>query len=320
MVDGLSTLEVDSMPNVILLHTPTESPSDPYETALHGASLNASSIPVLETSFVNLPHLRSLILDGPQYRAFAGVIITSKRSCEAWMTAVKNLFASLLPNDDVSHTKLKASLVAWKNVPFYVVGKGTAAALEEFRELCSDPGQNMILDIRGQETGSGEQLARLMLENIDRDITNKRLLYLTGDKNRDTIPKILSSNETFSSPILLHSLQVYETRGATDFERNIELLMAQEAQPHQDNIWWIVFFAPSSSQFAYPVLRKHFHFVHKDTLLDLDMKSPLLVARVATIGRTTSSYLEDELGIHVDATATKPSPEALSAAITSFMH
>jgi len=194
----------------------------------------------------------------------------------------------------------------------------------------------MILDIRGQETGSGEQLARLMLENIDRDITNKRLLYLTGDKNRDTIPKILSSNETFSSPILLHSLQVYETRGATDFERNIELLMAQEAQPHQgtstcawrqvtdshskDNIWWIVFFAPSSSQFAYPVLRKHFHFVHKDILLDLDMKSPLLVARVASIGRTTSSYLEDELGIHVDATATKPSPEALSAAITSSMH
>lgn len=110
MVDGWSTLEVDSMPNVILLHTPTESPSDPYETALHGASLNASSIPVLETSFVNLPHLRSLILDGPQYRAFAGVIITSKRSCEAWMTAVKNLFASLLPNGDVSHTKLKASL------------------------------------------------------------------------------------------------------------------------------------------------------------------------------------------------------------------
>jgi len=91
----------------------------------------------------------------------------------------------------------------------------------------------MILDIRGQETGSGEQLARLMLENIDRDITNKRLLYLTGDKNRDTIPKILSSNETFGSPILLHSLQVYETRGATDFERNIELLTAQEAQPHQ---------------------------------------------------------------------------------------
>lgn len=99
-----------TMPNVILLRTPAESPSDPYETALHGASLNAFSIPVLETSFVNLPHLQSLILDGPQCGTFAGVIITSKRSCEAWTAAVKNLFAFLLPNDDASCTKLKASL------------------------------------------------------------------------------------------------------------------------------------------------------------------------------------------------------------------
>ena len=99
-----------TMPNVILLRTPAESPSDPYEAALHGASLNAFSIPVLETSFVNLPHLQSLISDGPQCGTFAGVIITSKRSCEAWTAAVKSLFASLLRDDDVSRTKLKASL------------------------------------------------------------------------------------------------------------------------------------------------------------------------------------------------------------------
>ena len=65
------------------------------------------------------------------------------------------------------------------------------------------------------------------------------------------------------------------------------------------------------------MLLNHFRFVHKD---GSDTRSPLPVARVAAIGRTTSSYLEDELEIRVNAIATKPSPEALSAAITSFMH
>jgi len=92
----------------------------------------------------------------------------------------------------------------------------------------------MILDIRGQETGNGEQLARFVLENGDRNSNNKKLLYLTGDKNRDTIPKILSSNNKAQGPpILLHSLQVYETHSATDFERNIGLLVTQEAQLRQ---------------------------------------------------------------------------------------
>jgi len=125
----------------------------------------------------------------------------------------------------------------------------------------------MILDIRGQETGNGEQLARFVLENRDKNTDNKKLLYLTGDKNRDTIPKILSSNKDQGPPILLHSLQVYETHGATDLEKNIRLLVAREAQLRQgtsictckyvadsrskDNIWWVVFFAPSSSLLAY---------------------------------------------------------------------
>jgi len=91
----------------------------------------------------------------------------------------------------------------------------------------------MILDIRGQETGNGEQLARFVLENRDKNTDNKKLLYLTGDKNRDTIPKILSSNKDQGPPILLHSLQVYETHGATDLEKNIRLLVAREAQLRQ---------------------------------------------------------------------------------------
>jgi len=91
----------------------------------------------------------------------------------------------------------------------------------------------MILDIQGQETGNGEQLARFVLENGDRNSNNKKLLYLTGDKNRDTIPKILSSNTVQGPPIILHSLQVYETHGAPGFEKNIKLLLARQAHLRQ---------------------------------------------------------------------------------------
>lgn len=41
------------------------------------------------------------------------------------------------------------------------------------------------------------------------------------------------------------------------------------------------------------------------------------MAKTAAIGRVTSSYLEEELKLHVDATATKPTPDALLAAISA---
>ncbi|KAF5353240.1 hypothetical protein D9756_007891 [Leucocoprinus leucothites] len=285
------------MPNVILLRSPAESQPDPYESTLLAASLNPYSIPALETSFTHLSDLQSLVSLGPQAKDYAGVIITSKRSCEAWTTAAKNQLASLSPND-VSRSELKASLVAWTKVPFYVVGKGTAAALEEFRELCLESGVNSTLDIRGQETGTGEQLAHFILEDIRGDRDSNNLLYLTGDKNRDTVSKILSSEEAKASNITLHTLQVYETH---------------------DNIWWFVFFAPSSSQFAYPMLSEHFQFIPKDSPSVSNATSALPIARVAAIGRVTSAFLEEELKVRVDAIAAKPSPEALAAAISSAM-
>lgn len=306
------------MPNVILLRSPAESQPDPYESTLLAASLNPYSIPALETSFTHLSDLQSLVSLGPQAKDYAGVIITSKRSCEAWTTAAKNQLASLSPND-VSRSELKASLVAWTKVPFYVVGKGTAAALEEFRELCLESGVNSTLDIRGQETGTGEQLAHFILEDIRGDRDSNNLLYLTGDKNRDTVSKILSSEEAKASNITLHTLQVYETHGSTGFERNLGSVMTQVTHKEKDNIWWFVFFAPSSSQFAYPMLSEHFQFIPKDSPSVSNATSALPIARVAAIGRVTSAFLEEELKVRVDAIAAKPSPEALAAAISSAM-
>ncbi|KAI5983290.1 hypothetical protein EDD15DRAFT_2316713 [Pisolithus albus] len=45
-------------------------------------------------------------------------------------------------------------------------------------------------DVRGRsEAGSAEKLARFILEDVPE---SKKMLYLTGDKNRDTMPKILN--------------------------------------------------------------------------------------------------------------------------------
>jgi uroporphyrinogen-III synthase len=94
-----------------------------------------------------------------------------------------------------------------------------------------------------------------------------------------------------------------------------------------DDIWWIAFFAPSSSQFAYPFLQKHFRFtsISKDDLsptlpASTSTSTQLPTARVAAIGRVTSTYLEEELKICVDVIATKPSPEALADVISSAIH
>ncbi|KXN90407.1 Uroporphyrinogen-III synthase [Leucoagaricus sp. SymC.cos] len=306
------------MPNVLLLRTPSETSPDPYESSLRKASYTPYSLPVLETSITNLSDLQALMYTGPQSRGYAGVIITSKRSCEAWSAAAKNQLALLSFDGDNSRAVLKSSLAAWAKVPFYVVGKGTANALEEFRVLCSDSGSDVNLDIRGQDTGTGEQLARFVLEDIlgGSGSGTSTLLYLTGDKNRDTVPKILSPEEGQGRKIELEALQVYETHGSTNFESNLKSLVAEN---YKDNNWWIVFFAPSSADFAYPKLLKHFIFTPNETPLELDDPPHLLTAKVAAIGYVTSAHLEEELKIRVDAIATKPSAEALSTAISTTM-
>jgi uroporphyrinogen-III synthase len=52
------------------------------------------------------------------------------------------------------------------------------------------------------------------------DVEGKRLLYLTGDKNRDTLPKILAA-----ARVNLQSLQVYETQGSSTLAKDLERLV-----------------------------------------------------------------------------------------------
>lgn len=103
----------------------------------------------------------------------------------------------------------------WTQVPFYVVGEATATALSEIHSVA---GQTLLAprDIRGAaESGTSEKLARFILYDLP-DTGYRKLLYLTGDKNRDTLPNILRDGG-----IELQSLQIYGTQGSSTFAADL---------------------------------------------------------------------------------------------------
>lgn len=71
--------------------------------------------------------------------------------------------------------------------------------------------------------------------------------------------------------------------------------------------WWIVFFAPSSAEFALPILQEHLAFPPVNGGDDRDAR----FCSVAAIGPTTMTHVEEKCGVKVCAVAKKPSPEAL---------
>ena len=99
----------------------------------------------------------------------------------------------------------------WSKIPFYVVGQGTATALHNAFGLFTS---KVDVDIRGQSSGNAVTLAPFMLSDIKE--RPAKLLYLTGDKNRDTLTNLLAAGG-----ITLEPLQVYETVGSPRFEEQL---------------------------------------------------------------------------------------------------
>jgi uroporphyrinogen-III synthase len=76
-----------SKANVVLLRAPSaDTFPDPYNAAFEAVGYSVTSVPVLETTFVNLPELQELIISGPSRAGIDGVIVTSGRAGEAWST------------------------------------------------------------------------------------------------------------------------------------------------------------------------------------------------------------------------------------------
>jgi uroporphyrinogen-III synthase len=175
-------------PRVLLLRTPAIPPeTDRYEAALTRASFHPLSLPVLETALENLECL-SRIVRGEAEGKVDGVIVTSARAVDACANAGAD--------------------IDWRLMRFYAVGPATAAAL--LAQLLNPP-----QDVRGTESGTAEQLARHIVQDATRE---ERLLYLTGDKNKDTLYRIVADG---LGEGVLRELRVYATRGVWDFDGSL---------------------------------------------------------------------------------------------------
>ncbi|KAJ6544758.1 tetrapyrrole biosynthesis, uroporphyrinogen III synthase [Mycena vulgaris] len=285
------------MSNVLFLRASSQDPDSPdrYESLFTASGYISLSIAVLETVFTNIASLTDVIRHDAQHGA---AIITSGRACEAWGQAVDALESEQLSRQE-SH---------WSTTPFYVVGKSTASSLNAIRS--AHPHSPFApTDIRGESSGTSGQLARFILADLELSPPSKRrpFLYLTGDKNRDTLPDILRDGNVELTP-----LQVYETQGSSRFAEDLRLAL-ESSSTEELTRWWIVFFAPSSAEFVTPFLRHHFDLRSTDST---SLKQ--LPTRIASIGPTTSTFLRDKLNLWVDAEALKPTPEELLRAIVTY--
>ncbi|KAI5897604.1 tetrapyrrole biosynthesis, uroporphyrinogen III synthase [Schizophyllum commune H4-8] len=279
--------------SALLIRAPDAEKPDRYESAFAEAGFAAASVAALDTGFVNDDSLDAAIRE--RASEFDGVIVTSSRACEAWKRSVQRLY----PSQEHSPTNENG----WATTPFYAVGRATAVALRTIADSPAAP-----RDIRGEESGTGEQLARFIVEDIRKDDAERghpaRLLYLTGDKNRDTVPSILTE-----AGISFEPLQVYGTCGAPDFEQRLDEALAD--LPSDTTEQWVVFFAPSSTDFALPYLHERFELRREVASLSGTQKA----ARIAAIGPMSSEHISRERHLHVDAVASKPSPAQLVEAI-----
>lgn len=289
------------MSNVLLLRAASQDSPDRYEDAFRSRGYHPISVPVLETVIVGREELARRLSSGPEMRSLSGVIITSQRAVEAWSEAAQALATAN------SNTPLKPEY-DWRSVPFYAVGEATSVAL---RNLSEKIPLYTPRDIRGgSETGTAERLAGFILKDRPSDESSRKLLYLTGDKNRDTLPRILES-----AGVALDPLQVYATQGSSMFPRDLSL--ALECVKEEGSSWgWIVYFAPSVAEFVTPILRNHFILpaVNSSTEYCAQLSEQHHV-KIAAIGPTTESFLQQTLKLSVAVTARNPKADDLADAV-----
>ncbi|KAH9031925.1 tetrapyrrole biosynthesis, uroporphyrinogen III synthase [Lactarius pseudohatsudake] len=154
--------------------------TDRYEAALSRASFRPLSLPVLETVLENLESLSQLFRGSDDQCTVDGVIVTSARAVDACAHAGAD--------------------IDWGKVRFYAVGPATAAQLARLPHPPRDV----------------QRLAHYIVQDAKR---GEKLLYLTGDKNRDTLPRVV--REGLGGEEVLQELRVYATRGVENFEHKL---------------------------------------------------------------------------------------------------
>ncbi|KAL2078563.1 hypothetical protein ACEWY4_026248 [Coilia grayii] len=202
-----------------------------------------------------------------------GLIFTSPRAVEA----VKMCLDANNKKGEWENVRDK-----WNTKTIYVVGKATAALVEE-----------LGLSPLGEDTGTADVLSRLILEREDRSIMP--LFFPCGSIKREVLPTALRDNG-----IPLETLTVYQTAQHPDLEKNLTNYFAQQGVPAS-----VAFFSPSGVKFCLETVRR--------------LSGPQLSQiKFAAIGPTTADALAAE-GLPVSGSAEKPTAQHLAAAIAQAL-
>ncbi|KOS39925.1 hypothetical protein ACN38_g9241 [Penicillium nordicum] len=293
-------------PTPILLLKTKSSPHDGYDDFFSAQNYTPTFIPVLEHRFLkhNLTQVRDQFSTGaftsnnnvPTPRKYGGLIFTSQRAVEG--------FAQMIEDE--------------KDVPFniqttpplilYTVGPATARTLTTLRDKHLP---NAL--IHGADSGTGENLARLILSHYDSLYpTNKpALLFLVGEVRRDIIPKTLMDKTLpVEKRVGVEELVVYETGVMESFEGDFADVVGRSAGDV-----WVVVFSPTGCEAMLRVLGLGpFAGTGKATGKGTGNGKVF----VATIGPTTRDHLREKFGFEAHVCAPKPSPEGVLEGIEKF--
>jgi uroporphyrinogen-III synthase len=234
-----------SVPDVVLLRSPDD--PDPYLDAFADAGRSAVCEPVLRFRFPHQDVLRECLRRADDY---AALVATSPRIGRALHQAFRT--------DPALRSR-------WKGRRAYAVGPKTGRWLRK-----------LGLEVTGEHAGT----AAALVDRIVSDAPEAPVLFLSGNRRRETLPEGLRSGG-----IPFEEQVVYETHTRSTLD-----LPAPSAGG------WLVLFSPSGIE----ALSK--------------AKVPVGAYRLAAIGPTTAGALRDA-GHTVAAVAQAPTPEALVQAI-----
>ena len=247
--------------SVVLLKKESASEDEYRSLITSSTSYNPRFIPVLDHTLSNLDLLKSKLLQVSERPDQHDLIITSQRAVDAlYHCATRDL-------DQLNWSRIATQ------TRFYTVGHSTASALAKLG----------IVNIQGQNSGSGSALSKIIVEQ-QRLGHARRILFVAGANRRDAIPEGLARNG-----IPFEELTVYETKELPSFKDAFTQCMKR------GDVRWLVLFSPAGAQIMKPLFNP--------------------AVRIATIGPTTAQYFEKECGRAPDAVAAKPSAEGLVAAI-----
>ncbi|KAK4701395.1 uroporphyrinogen-III synthase, partial [Phenoliferia sp. Uapishka_3] len=314
--------------SVVLVRT-RQGPSDPYHTTTPRPN-RTFYLPVLDTQFTHLDHLSQIIKAGPTNR-YSGVIITSQRAVDAWAIATTSHSSTSTstqppppsPSSSPSPSPTPSSNTSWVSIPWFPIGVASQTAIQK---QLFDPPPLCV----GAGSGTANNLAEAIKDHFPTP-PDLPILYLVGDKNRDTIPTVLQE-----AGIQLDRVQVYETRVVDDFGKNLDGILKAVLEDHEEEkiregtsdqevqkvpTVWFALFSPSGTKHCLEQLRLRGLLPPpststKATSTESIPHSPLKIrVKLAGIGQTTREYVEDEEGLRMHAVAEKPNAVDLFKAI-----